>query len=67
MVPLLALAVFVRLPASRSACVIVCVAVHVMDAPAVPSVAVAGQLAVALLSATVNGPLSVTLPLLVTR
>ena len=65
-VPLLAVAVFVSEPASRSAWVIVSEAVQVIEAPGA-RVAVAGQVAVAWSSATVNGPVSVTLPVLVTR
>ena len=52
-------------PASRSACVTVCEAVQVIDAPGA-SDSVAGQVTVTLLSLTVNGPSSVTLPVFVT-
>ena len=65
-VPLLALAVLVSEPASRSAWVIVYEAAQVIEASGA-SVAVRGQVAVALSSATVNGPASVTLPVFVTR
>ena len=60
------LAVFVTEPASRSACVIVWLAVQVIEARGA-KLAVARAGPVALSSATVNGPLSVTFPLLVTR
>ena len=65
-VPLVAVAVFVTEPASRSACPMVYVAVQVIDAPTARLVS-AGQVTVALSSLTVNGPASVTLPLFVTR
>ena len=65
-VPFEALAVLVTDPASRSAWVIVYEAMQVIEANGA-RVAVAGQLVVALLSATENGPFSVTLPEFVTR
>ena len=65
-VPFDAEAVFVTLPASRSAWVIVYDAVQVIEADGA-RVAVGGQVTVALLSVTVNGPLRVTLPEFVTR
>src|SRR5664280_1212637 len=65
-VPFVAEATFIREPASSSAWVIVKLAVQVIEAPGARLVVV-GQLVVALLSLTVNGPARVTLPLLVTR
>ena len=63
-----ALAVFVSSPASRSACEIACEAVHVIvPCGANPPAGTAGQVTVALLSATVTGPANVTLPVFVTR
>ncbi len=60
-----AFAVFFTDPASRSACVIVYDAVHVIDAPGTRPPA--GQVTVALSSATVTGPANDTLPVFVTR
>ena len=65
-VPFVALAALVTDPSSRSARVIEYDAVQVIEARGA-SVAVAGQLVVALSSATLNGPASVTLPVFVTR
>ena len=48
-------AVLVTDPASTSAWVVVYVAVHVIDSPGANETGVAGQVAVALSSATVNG------------
>src|SRR5471030_1505730 len=61
-----AVATFVTLPAVTSAAVIVYSAVQVIEAPTA-RVAVTGQVTVVLSSATVNGPSSATLPLLVSR
>src|ERR1035437_4860928 len=61
-----AVATLVTLPAVTSARVIVYDAVQVIETPTA-RLAVAGQLTLALSSATVNGPLSATLPLLVSR
>ena len=59
-----AFAVFFTEPESRSACVIVYEAVHVIEPGASPP---AGHVTVALSSATVTGPANVTLPVFVTR
>ena len=59
-----AVATFVTLPAVTSAGVIVYDAVQVIEAPTA-RLAVAGQLTLVLSSATVNGPLSATFPVLV--
>ena len=65
--PLVADAVFVRLPASRSAWSIVSVAVQVTLSPGA-SGGVAGQASfVAWSSLTVKGPAMVTLPVFMTR
>jgi len=61
-----AVATFVTWPAVTSAGVIVYDALQVIDAPTA-RLAVTGQLTPALSSATVNGPLSATFPLLVSR
>src|SRR5664279_3782313 len=61
-----AVATLVTWPALTSAGVIVYDALQVIEAPTA-RLAVAGQLTVALSSATVNGPPSATLPLLVSR
>ena len=61
-----AVATFVTLPAVTLAGVIVYDAVQVIAAPTA-RLAVTGQLTLALSSATVNGPLSATFPLLVSR
>ena len=69
----LALATFVTEPLFRSACVIVYEAVQVTASPGsrklslLPTVFTAGQVTVALSSATVTGPARRTLPVLVTR
>ncbi len=60
-----AFAVFVTEPESRSACVIVYEAVHVIEPPGASPPA--GHVTVALSSATVTGPANVTLPVFVTR
>ena len=71
--PALALAVFVTEPAFMSAWVIVYEAVQVTDSPGsrealpFPTELSAGQVTVALSSATVTGPASATLPVFVTR
>ncbi len=66
-VPLVAEAMLVTEPESRSAWVIVYDAVQVMKSPGA-RLAVAGQVSsVALSSLTVNGPDNVTLPVFVTR
>src|SRR3954453_19130264 len=66
-VPLVAEATSVTEPDSRSAWVTMSVAVQVIDSPGA-RLSVAGQLSsVALSSLTLNGPVRVTLPLLVTR
>jgi hypothetical protein len=71
--PALALAVFVTEPALRSACVIAYVAEQVIASagsrkPSLfPTVLTAGQVAVALSSATVTGPTRRTFPVFVTR
>src|SRR3954454_12462265 len=59
-----AVATFVTDPKSRSACVIVDVALQVVNPPGAKPPA--GQVTVALSSNTVTGPASVTLPVLVT-
>ncbi len=66
MAPEEAEAVFVTDPASRSACVIVCEAVQVTDAPGATPPEVSGQLTVTRSSDTVRS-VSDTLPLFVTR
>ncbi len=68
-VPSLALAMFVTVPASMSACVTVYVAVHVIDCVgARPPAGSAGQVTVAIRSSlTVMAAVIVVLPLLVTR
>src|SRR5262249_51640580 len=65
MTPFDAVATFTIRPASRSACVIVCDAVHVSDAPGV-SAADGGQTTVTLSSVTEIEPSTVTLPVFVT-
>ena len=61
-----ALAMLVTEPASRSACVITCVAVQVMKSPIFSGFGVCGQVTVALSSATEYVGYNGTLPLLVT-
>ena len=71
--PTVAFAVFVTDRLLRSACVIVYDAVQVTASPGsrkpswLPTVLTAGQVTVALSSATVTGPARRTLPVLVTR